>query len=175
MNLKLYCINDAYIDYLKKYENMVYDNKIKSRTFCRKYIGILQIINGYIYFIPITSPKKSDFFNYDKKIIRKDTLAIIRIKKNNDLFGAIKICNMIPVPIFETIEYNPSYESDEKYKYIIFNELRFINDNKHKIIRSANALYKQKLSNNNKLDNVNNFKLLEEKCDEWTKKNITFI
>lgn len=41
----------------------------------------------------MSSPKKSDYLDFDKKIIRSDTKTIIRIHDGNRLYGTLRISN----------------------------------------------------------------------------------
>ncbi len=78
---------------------------------------------------------------------------------------------MIPVPITEITPYFVKDEKDINYKNLILSEIRFIRKNTEKIVKSANVLYKQKENNEDiaYVRNSLNFKLLEEKCLEYTK------
>ena len=113
----------------------------------------------------MSSPKKSDYVDIDKKIIRKDTKTIIRIHNGNRLYGTLRISNMIPVPITELEPYVLKNEKDIKYKDLILGELRYINKNSKKIIKYAKAVYTQKLKHLDVdyIKNTVDFKLLEEK------------
>ena len=95
----------------------------------------------------MSSPKKSDYIDYEKKIIRKDTKTIIRIYNSDRLYGTLRISNMIPVPITELEPYVISNERNKKYKEVILGELRYINNNSEKIMKNAEIVYKQKLKN----------------------------
>ena len=74
--MKLYSITDNYINYLRKYEKRVYDNKEDIRKVTRKYLGIVLKINDFNYYIPMSSPKKSD---YKDNEIRKSIVPIVRM------------------------------------------------------------------------------------------------
>lgn len=54
--MKLYSVSDKYIQYLRKFDNKVYDNKENNRKFNRKYLGIVLTINELNYYIPMSSP-----------------------------------------------------------------------------------------------------------------------
>ena len=56
--MKLYSVNDNYINYLRKFDTKVYDNKENNRKVMRKYLGIVLKINELNYYIPMSSPKK---------------------------------------------------------------------------------------------------------------------
>ncbi len=141
--MKLYAIKDRYINYLRKFDNKVYDNKEANRKVTRKYLGIVLKINNVNYYIPMSSPKKSD---YNGNKIRKSIIPIIRIISNEEinkkfaLKGTLRISNMIPVPESELILYVPSKEIDKNYKILIEKELEFINKNLE-IIKNMQIFY----------------------------------
>ena len=172
--MKLYAITDKYINYLREFDNRVYDNKEDKRKVTRKYLGIVLKINELNYYIPMSSPKKSDYKN---KEIRKSVIPIIRIVSNEEindipvLKGTLRISNMIPVPDSELILYEPKNEINKNYKILVEKELEFIRKNEHMIKKYANILYKQKINNYevSYIKNVVDFKLLEEKCVEYNK------
>ena len=170
--MKLYSITDKYIDYLRQFDNKVYDNKEDRRKVMRKYLGIVLTINEMNYYIPMSSPKKSD---YKDNKIRKSIVPIVRIISNEEidnipvLKGTLRISNMIPVPDSELILYEPKNENNKNYKILVEKELEFIEKNEDMIKKYVNIIYNQK---NNGYDvsyinNVVNFKLLEEKCKEY--------
>lgn len=121
----------------------------------------------------MSSHKKSDYIDFDKKIIRNDTKTIIRINDGNRLYGTLRISNMIPVPITELEPYIISNEKDLKYKEVILGELRYIDNNSNKIVKYAKTVYNQKIKNLDVgyIKNTVDFKLLEEKLKEWNKDN----
>ena len=172
MKLNLYSVSDKYIKYLRRFENKIYDNKEEIRIHERKYLGIVLTVNGFNYYIPMSSPKKSDYLDFEKKIIRKDTKTIIRIHEGGRLYGTLRISNMIPVPITELEPYFISNEKDLKYKEVILGELRYINNNSDKIVKYAKTVYNQKMKNIDigYIKNTVDFKLLEEKLNKWAEK-----
>lgn len=170
--MKLYAVSDKYIQYLRKFDNRVYDNKENNRKVMRKYLGIVLTINELNYYIPMSSPKNNDYINNK---IRKSIIPIIRIISNEEinnvpvLKGTLRISNMIPVPISELILYEPKNEQDKDYKILVEKELEFINKNEKMIKKYAMILYKQKINNYNVsyIKNIIDFKLLEKKCKEF--------
>ena len=106
MKLNIYSISDDYINYLKQFDDKIYDNKETKRVHKRKYLGVVLTLNEFNYYIPMSSPKKSDYIDLQKKVIRKDTKTIIRMKEKDNLYGTLRISNMIPVPITELTIYN---------------------------------------------------------------------
>lgn len=173
MKLNLYSISDKYIKYLRQFDDKIYDNKEEIRNHERKYLGVVLTVNEFNYYIPMSSPKRSDYLDFDKKIIRNDTKTIIRIHERSRLYGTLRISNMIPVPITELEPYITSDEDDLKYKEVILVELRYINNNSSKIVKYAKIVYNQKIKNMDigYINNTVNFKLLEEKLKEWNKEN----
>lgn len=173
MKLNLYSVSDKYIKYLMQYDKRIYDNKEEVRTYKRKYIGIVLTINGYNYYVPMSSPKRTDYLDYEKKVIRPDTKTIIRLCDGGRLYGTLRISNMIPVPITELEPYIIANEKDQKYKQVVLGELRYINSNTDKILKYAQIVYNQKIKNINigYIKSTVDFKLLEEKLSEWNEKN----
>ncbi len=169
MKLNLYSVSDKYVTYLRQFDDKIYDNKEDARTYERKYLGVVLTVNELNYYIPMSSPKKSDYIDNDNKIIRNDTKTIIRMHNGGRLYGTLRISNMIPVPITELEPYTISDESDLKYKDVILGELRYIDNNSDKIIKYAKIVYNQKIRNLDigYIKNTVNFKLLEEKLKEW--------
>lgn len=176
MQLNLYSISDEYVDYLRKFDNKVYDNKEEIRVHTRKYLGVVLNINSFNYYIPFSSPKSTDYIDNERTKIRKSIIPIVRITEkdingNFKLYGTLRISNMIPVPITEITPYFVQDEKDINYKNLILSELRFIRKNTRMIIKNANILYKQKENEENTtyIKNSLNFKLLESKCLEYIK------
>ena len=58
---KLYSISDEYVEWLREDFPNVYSNKINSRTHTRKYLGVVLQIGQYHYYVPMSSPKDSDY------------------------------------------------------------------------------------------------------------------
>lgn len=169
MKLNLYIVSDKYIKYLRQFDDKIYDNKEENRIHERKYLGIVLAINNFNYYIPMSSPKKSDYIDFENKIIRNDTKTIIRIHDGGRLYGTLRISNMIPVPITELEPYILSRENDLKYKEVILGELRYIRNNSDKIVKYAKIVYNQKVKNIDigYIKNTVDFKLLEEKLRQW--------
>ncbi|MGN0740173.1 MAG: type III toxin-antitoxin system ToxN/AbiQ family toxin [Treponema sp.] len=165
MEYKFSIISDKYITYLHKVEPNVMLNKEQvERTYHRKYLGLIQEINGYKYFIPLSSPKQKD---YDAKTgkIRSDNLLTIYIRRGQKLYGTLRFNNMIPVPESEIIPYDLNDEGDLKYKMIVLNELYFVRSNQDKIEKKALSLYKAKIHSELQEKDSGKKKLLEITLD----------
>ena len=175
--LRLYTVSDEYIQYLSEFDFRVMSNKEESRNFERKYLGTVLSINEVDYFIPLASPKSSDY-TVDKngcKIIRKNIVPIIRIvhKDHNGilkLIGTIKFNNMIPVIHSEIKQYNIANEPDLAYRDLVYKEWEFIRAHKLEIYKNAKIIYNQKTKNYKNigyLDNTVDFLLLEQKAKDF--------
>lgn len=104
-------ISDKYIDYLRKTEPCVMSNKAESRIYHRKYLGIIQELNGFKYFIPLSSPKPKDYSQNGKP--KTDSLITIYMKDSRRLYGTLRFNNMIPVPDSEV-------DNDLKRSFLLY-------------------------------------------------------
>lgn len=156
MTLKLYYIDQDYIDYLRQFDDRVFYNK---RT-TRPYVGVVFRHNGFNYFAPLASPK----LKHQK--LKANAIDIFKIK--NGELGMLNINNMIPTPKECLAEVLPLID-DAKYKILLEKQITFLNDHKREVffkIDNFMLLYRE-----GKLKNIENrccdFKLLEDKCLEY--------
>ena len=165
INLKIVRIDSNYCDFLRKYDNRVIYNKNDKEL--RPFIGILFTIDDYEYFAPLSSPKPKH-----KKM--KNTLDFFKIKDGE--LGAVNFNNMIPVKEknYSLINLNEKVTTIEEMKYqkMLREQLLWLNANYYQIKNKSMKLYN--LYNNGKLpENIKsrccNFKLLEEKSEEYNK------
>ena len=140
-------ISDKYIEYLQRTEPHVMSNKEGVRTYHRKYLGVLTELNGFHYFIPLSSPKEKDFNKQGN--IKNDSAITIYIRNKKKLYGTLKLNSMIPVPNSELIKYDLNDEGDLRYKMLVLNELYFVRANAQRIETAAKSLYKQKIAQMN--------------------------
>lgn len=177
--LMLYSVSDRYIEWLREKEPNVYSNKRDSRSHTRKYLGIVLQIGKFNYYIPMSSPKETDYqVAGADKVIKKSIIPIIRIVVKNshgikELKGTLRISHMIPVPTSELLLYDLDNEPDSTYKDLVQNEMIFIRKNRQKIVSNANILYKQKMLRDitaGYIDSVLDYQSLEEWCDLFEKK-----
>lgn len=175
---KLYSISDNYVEWLRKEYPNVYSNKMNKRTHTRKYLGVVMNIGKYQYYIPMSSPKDSDYqIAGAHKVIKKSIVPIIRIVVKNasgekELKGTLRISHMIPVPKSELELYEMEKETDTTYKDLVQNEMIFIRKNKDKIVANANLLYKQKANNDTTAGYVKSaldYQKLEELYEKFLK------
>lgn len=175
---KLYSVSDEYVEWLRKDFPNVYSNKINSRTHTRKYLGVVLQIGRYNYYVPMSSPKDSDYQIAGANIvIKKSIVPIIRIVVKNsagekELKGTLRISHMIPVPESELELYDLENESDDTYRDLVQNEMIFIRKNREKIDSNAKLLYKQKAANDTTAGYVKSaldYQSLEVLCDLFEK------
>lgn len=168
INLRIVRVNSNYCDYLRKFDSKVAYNKNEKEL--RPFIGILFKINDCQYFAPLSSPKQKH-----KKM--KNTLDFFKIKDGN--LGAVNFNNMIPVKEenYSLIDLNAQTLNmeEQKYQKLLREQLSWLNSNYNQIKNKSFKLYQ--LYNSGKLpDRIKsrccNFKLLEEKCDEYKEWNI---
>ena len=173
---KIYSVSDDYIAYLREHEPNVYSNKEDNRVHTRKYVGIVIKMNGFNYYIPMSSPKETDYqIAGDNKVIKKSIVPIMRITEKNhgvkELKGTLRISHMIPVPESELSLYDLKNEEDLDYKALVSAEIIFIRKNANKIMANAELLYKQKINNDETAGYVKsalNYTELERLCGEYT-------
>lgn len=166
--LNFYIIDDDYIKYLSEFDRHIAYNKNEKRP----YIGVVIIVEEHYYFAPMFSPKV-------KHKTYKDNLTFFKIvnsKNKNDL-GIIRFSDMIPVPQ-ESICLLEMKNKSYGYRRLLSEQYSYINkiENRKKFMEKAEKIYNI-VSNNSKSKMVKfykklscNFKLLEEKCNEYKKK-----
>ena len=176
---KLYSVSDDYVEWLRKEFPNVYSNKVNFRTHTRKYLGVVLQIGQYHYYVPMSSPKDSDYqIAGENRVIKKSIVPIIRIVvKNKDgekeLKGTLRISHMIPVPTSELELYDLEHELDSTYKDLVQNEMIFIRKHREKIISNAKVMYNQKASNDITAGYVKyalDFQVLETLCAAYERK-----
>lgn len=156
-NLKIYYIDEGYINYLRKYDKNVAYNKNTTRP----YIGIVYTYNNYNYFAPLASPKPKH------RAINPKAIDIYKIKDGE--LGVVNINNMIPTPIEELTEVLPTIE-DKKYKKMLEEQLTFLNNHKAELFKKINFfqnMYRKGHLSKNILDRSCQFVLLEQICSEY--------
>lgn len=167
LNLKIVRVSSDYCDYLRKFDNKVAYNKYEKEL--RPFIGILFKIDECEYFAPLSSPKEKH-----KKM--KNTVDFFKIK--NGELGAVNFSNMIPVNKnnYSLVELNKETltMSELKYQKLLREQLEWLNANYYQVKNKSFKLYN--LYNNGKLpQNIMkrccNFKLLEEKCQQYKLKD----
>lgn len=178
--MQLYNISDNYINYLREKFPRVYSNKEDARVHTRKYLGAVIEVGVHKYYIPLSSPKeKHDYIvENGKKIVRKDSLIVMRIVSGNgdnkELKGTLQIGTMIPVPEEALALYDVDNEPDQAYKDLVQEEIVYIRKHEKEIIRNAKILYIKRKSGeaNRVVQNCLDFPALEVECDKWKQKGL---
>lgn len=166
MGVKIYMINDDYINYLRHFDDKVAMN-IKSNEGIRKYIGIVFEVGKLKYFAPMSSPKLKH------KNIDSSQIDCVKIK--NGKLGIVNLNNMIPVQDECLISFDINNE-EEKYKNLLFNQFKHLNKSYKEIKEKSEKLHSIVNSKKHKklADRCCNFKLLEQKCIEYKYQQSSF-
>jgi len=154
--LKFYYVNPIYAEFLRNSDNRVPNITYASHN---KFVcGVVLHISSYNYFAPISS--KTD----------KQRTNLI-IQNEGQALSSIKFSYMFPVPSSELseLDINGTIRSqDPRYADLLDKEYEFCRNNESNIINNATKVYGKAI---NPLDYFHNiccdFKLLEQKHDEW--------
>ena len=136
--MKFYNIKDEYINYLKKYDAKVVDNKKGKRP----YVGVVLEIDGIKYYTPFTSPKEKHRKMKNTKDFRKI---------NQGIYGAI---NFNDIDAME----------DSKYQRLLQNQYKCIKADREQIQLTAKRLRDTLFKKDEEL-NGNDKKIKERCCD----------
>ena len=157
--MRIYIVKEDYINYLKKFDDNIRDNKNESRP----YIGILLEVNGMNYIAPLASPK-------EKHKSMKNNIDFFKLE-NGDL-GVINLNNMIPIPKekYKEIDIKQEIQNNKKYGIILKYQIKWCNKNREKIIGNAQKLYNliiNKKANLKLSQRCCDFKFLEAKLNQF--------
>lgn len=123
--LKIYYINNNYIDYLRKFDRKVAYNKTKTRP----YIGVVYTFNNQTYFAPLSSPKP--------KNLTMNNRALDMFKIKDGELGIVNINNMIPTLISCLTEVLPLVK-DKQYRKLIIEQTTYLNNHKRELLDKVN-------------------------------------
>lgn len=165
--LKLVKIDSDYCNYLRKYDYRVPYNCGKKES--RPFIGVLFKVGECMYFAPLSSPKPKHL---------KMKSAVDFMKLDDGRLGVVNFNNMIPVNNNNITVLDLERENHEFYKYnnLLKLQLYYLRENDAQLFRHSRQLYERYLNNKlpkNIYDRCCNFKLLEEKCEEFNKRYIS--
>lgn len=157
--MKVYKLDTNYSNYLNHFEPKISiaDNGKENRPF----LGVVLTVHNINFFAPLTSPKA-------KHITMKNSQDFLKI--DDGFLGGINLNNMIPIPKTALREINISQIKDIKYKQMLYKQLNWIRDNKERINNRAKNLYYlvvQRKATNDLINRCCDFRLLEEKCQEF--------
>ena len=161
--LVLVKLDSNYCDYLRNFDDKVpynYGNKEN-----RPFIGVLFEVGDCKYFAPLSSPKP-------KHLKLKTKIDFLKI--DDGKLGGINFNNMLPVTDKNIIAINLNEKrydvKDTKYIKLLKEQLYWLNRNPEKLYKKSKTLYDKyvnKTLNYTVLKRCCNFKLLEEKCNEY--------
>lgn len=136
-NLRIYRIEDSYINFLRGVDKKVQQNKNKRRP----YVGIVLIVGEFKYFVPMESPKQ----NHNNIKSGKHLL-----KLDDGKLGILGFNNMIPVRDDAVIKFDINQETDNKYAELLKRQVIYINKNKASIYEHALKTYYSRVNGKNK-------------------------
>ncbi|MBO4699432.1 type III toxin-antitoxin system ToxN/AbiQ family toxin [bacterium] len=162
--MRFYHVKDDYINFLRKYDGKVADNKHETRP----YVGIVLEIGSVKYYAPFSSPKP-------KHKTMKNTVDFRKIAGGS--YGAINFNNMIPVTNSALILIDIDKIGDDKYRRLLQNQYKAIRSDTIQIQKTANLLRELLLSDNSELSDYEirikqrccDIKLLEEIYAQYDK------
>ncbi|MDO4488530.1 MAG: type III toxin-antitoxin system ToxN/AbiQ family toxin [Eubacteriales bacterium] len=155
--LKIYEVNPRYVKYLSGFQDHIFISDGSKAN--RKYVGIILEIDGFKYFVPLSSFKQK----HEKMGERVD---FIKIKD----YAVININNMIPVPDSEFSLVDINRIADQHYRFLLQAESREINRQRNRIMKNADIVYKHKLRNGDNsplAKRTNDFMILEKACKDY--------
>lgn len=167
-----YVVDKGYVSYLQKYDYRVgyveYGEKLKL------HIGILIEIEGYKYYVPVSSPKEkhqrmSNGLDFHKIIDPTD----------GTLYAVININNMIPVPDkyvtqlkYDEVQNHRTFENEKEmtdYIYLLQKEKAIIDEIDEVLCSKAKKLYAKvcESPDSSLSKRCCDFKRLQEKSTEY--------
>ncbi len=165
-SLTIVKLDAKYCSYLRKFDNKVPYNYGKKEL--RPFVGVLFKINNLMYYAPLSSPKSKHFKMKSK---------IDFLKIDNGKLGAVNFNNMLPVTEKNIIKLNlnkvSNSNSEKKYLKLLREQLFWLNRNKNLLQHKSKKLYDGYVNGLLSLHIMSrccNFKLLEEKCNEYNNK-----
>ena len=157
--LKIFEIENTYIDYLIPFAPHLFHNKKSNQENERKFIGIVLNVNNIDYFVPLSSFKEKH-----KKM--KNNMDFLKV----GTYAVLNLNNMFPVPKSLCYYVDISKETNSSYKALLSAEYRIISSMENKILSNSKALYDYKIKHGNSTPlskRCNDFLLLEEKAKAY--------
>lgn len=128
--LRFYHIKEEYINFLHTIDRRVQLNKGERRP----YVGVVLVISGFSYFVPLESPKPNHVN------IRSGGPVL---KLEDGRLGIMGFNNMIPAENRHLVAFDISAEKDEKYRNLLYNQLAYCQKNYDLILARAQSTYKK--------------------------------
>lgn len=157
--MNIYKADSSYCNYLHYYESKI--PYVEDEKGNRPFIGVVLCVNGKNFFAPLTSPKP-------KHLTMKNTQDFLKIDEGR--LGGINLNNMMPIPRRYLHIIDIKNIRDIKYKKMLYMQIDWIEKNTLRINNRAKNLYYlvvQKKATEKLIERCCDFKLLEEKCQEY--------
>lgn len=183
-NLKFININQDYLKYLHDACPEVYYKQSGYES--KPYLGILVNTENYEYAVPLSSAKEKHktwknvdqdrFVIYENcpiaKVSEKDIFVQISENEAKHILSVIDLKKMIPVKkgVYDFVNINPDKNDSldtKKYKILLNLEYTFCLKIIEQIITKISRLYEKQIKTGKIIKFCCDFKLLEQKCDEW--------
>lgn len=157
-SLRIYRISDHYIRFMNSRDSKVQYNKGARRP----YVGVVFNFGGFMYFVPMESPRPNHINIKPGKHI---------LKLDNGKYGMLGFNNMLPVHKDALIELNIDMEPDRKYRELLKRQAALCNRMKADILNHAQMTYFDVVNKKNKfLMGIScDFKALEAACKSYRK------
>lgn len=127
---RFYHIEEKYIRYLYSIDKRVQFNKGQRRP----YVGVVLSISGMDYYVPLESPKPNH-------VNIKSGGPVLKLDGGN--LGIMGFNNMIPTIPECLVRFDISKVTDEKYRMLLFNQLRYCDKHKELILNRAQTVYEK--------------------------------
>lgn len=132
--MKLYHVNDTYLDELRKIEPKIPQPKGSNGTKTRPFVGIILTINSVNYIAPLSSQKHN--MRTDFKVFADNGRVQV---------ATVRTAYMFPIPPKELqlIDFSQELINDRKYAALLINEINYIKEkeNSKRLIELANKTY----------------------------------
>ena len=159
---KIVMVDKTYLSYLYGFDRRVSLKKD------RPYVGLSVRINEKFFVIPLTSQTTQE--RKKKGLKKRNSLTTTFIKASGIEISDLLHNNMIPVPknLAQRVEIDPLKDT------YLMNEYRYIRKHWVEITNKALMIYLERYNDKSRnyafLQSICcDFKMLEEKCDEWLK------
>ena len=158
--LYLCSIDPKYLKYMHKI-----DYRVSVKFNNRPFVGVIVMLNGMEYVIPLTSQTTAEREKEGKKKRSSLITTFIRDTKGNEIADLLHN-NMIPVKlgVYSVLNINATKETYEA------NEIRFIRKHKDNIIRKAQKVHDDRILKHSTflLKTCCDFLKLEKACNDYS-------
>lgn len=175
--LKLYSIDMKYVRNLANADDNVMSDSPQIGKGNRPFVGVLVLVNGQQYCVPLTSPKPK----FENKKNAVDFMRILDEKHKNEkganiVIGALNFNNMLPVTYSVLSEINIKIDRNDtpeirNYKKLMTKQLDWCQKNEVNILSHAQRTYmlvtKYPDKNRNLCRRCCDFKKLESVLEKW--------